>query len=238
MTVSRRTLIAGAIVVLAVIGAGAAYLLWPDRTPPTVAGPSTPSTDPGAVATGGTPAVTGESASGGGSQVAAATPSEPQPLREPVDNPILTVSGNISNTNAVTADGASVARFDLPMLEELGLTTINTTTNWTEGVVSFEGVLFSDLLDAVGASGTTVHAVAINDYAVDLEIAELRQYPVLLAFRRDGELMRVRDKGPIWVVYPRDDYPELMDEANNIKWIWQLDRIAVVDGQTGTAGQP
>jgi hypothetical protein len=29
------------------------------------------------------------------------------------------------------------------------------------------------------------------------------------------------------VVLPRDHHPELMDEANNAKWIWQLRAIDV-----------
>jgi len=38
----------------------------------------------------------------------------------------------------------------------------------------------------------------------------------------DGEPLSVRDKGPIWIVYPRDEFPELATPEVNSRWIWQL----------------
>lgn len=135
---------------------------------------------------------------------------------------VLTVSGNISKPNA---DG--VFEFDRAMLESLGMTTLTTTTEWTEGPVEFEGVLARDVLDAVGARGNEVLAVALNDYAVPLPVAELYRYPVMLALKMNGEYMTIRNKGPIWIVYPRDQFPELNNSFNNKKWVWQLRELQV-----------
>jgi hypothetical protein len=33
--------------------------------------------------------------------------------------------------------------------------------------------------------------------------------------------------GPIWIVYPRDDFPELQLETVNARWVWQLTEIEV-----------
>jgi hypothetical protein len=52
-------------------------------------------------------------------------------------------------------------------------------------------------------------------------------YDVILAVLRDGEVMSVRDKGPIWVIYPMDDYPELQDDVFNGRLVWQLKSISV-----------
>ena len=59
------------------------------------------------------------------------------------------------------------------------------------------------------AEGTAVHATALNDYAVTIPIDELRRYPVLLALKMNGQYLKIMDKGPIWIVYPRDQYREL-----------------------------
>lgn len=154
--------------------------------------------------------------------LAALGPATAGDLPLPTGQVILEVSGKIGRTNR-----NNDAIFDREMLEKIGFSTLRTTTTWTDGVVTFQGVPFSGLLDAVNAQGTRVSAVAVNDYAIELDAAELRRYPVLLAMRMNGQEMRVRDKGPIWVVYPRDDFPELASEDNNYKWIWQLKALKI-----------
>lgn len=143
-------------------------------------------------------------------------------LAKPKGAVILTVSGKISNTNA-----PGKAEFDRAMLDALGVTELNTSHSWGEGIAKFEGVVAAKLLDAVGARGTKIRAVAVNDYAIDLEVSELRKYPVMLALRMNGADLRLRDRGPIWIVYPRDTYPELKAETHNFKWIWQLKNLDI-----------
>jgi hypothetical protein len=135
---------------------------------------------------------------------------------------VLTVSGNIANANA-----GGAFKFDRAMLESLGVTTLKTTTVWTTGEVEFEGVLVRDVLNAAGAHGSEVVATALNDYVATLPLTELYRYPVMLAFKMNGEYMHVRDKGPIWIVYPRDQFPELQTSMTDKKWVWQLRELEV-----------
>lgn len=150
--------------------------------------------------------------------VAAQAGSLPQPKSEV----ILSITGKIANTN-----GPGRADFDREMLVALGMAEIKTTHSWADKATTFEGVPFAKVLEAVGASGTKLRAVAINNYAIELEAAELRKYPVILAMKADGQELRRRDRGPLWVVYPRDSFPELKDEKHNFKWIWQLRSLEV-----------
>lgn len=143
-------------------------------------------------------------------------------LDRPTGPVILTITGAITRVN----DGDR-AIFDRSMLEKLGKASFRTTTAWTDGVVEFEGVPVKALLDAVGIKGTRLRAVAINDYAIDLDAREFDTVPALLAMKMNGSELRVRDKGPIWIVFPRDDVPAFRAEANNYKWIWQLKTISV-----------
>jgi hypothetical protein len=145
-----------------------------------------------------------------------------QPLPEPTSRVILEVSGKIAKTNAPER-----ARFDLKALEALGITKVTTSTPWTEGKKVFEGVRLRDLLQAVGADGTTITPVALNDYKLDIPREDFDKYPVILAYRMDGEELRVRDKGPLWIVYPRDDFPELDNRLIRSRWVWQVKELMV-----------
>lgn len=85
----------------------------------------------------------------------------------------------------------------------------------------------SALLDLVGAEGETVQARALDGYNVDIPMADLRNYPVILAMKMDGKVMRVRSKGPLWIIYPVDQYEELQAESFSGRSIWQLTTLSV-----------
>jgi len=143
-------------------------------------------------------------------------------LDNPTGKVILTVSGNIGNTNS-----GDKALFDRDMLEALGVSELALETQWTEGRQVFNGVLGSKILDAVAASGDVIVARAINDYQVKIPLSDLRRYPVLFALRHNGKYMRVRDKGPIWIVYPRETFPEIDTGEIADRWVWQLSEIII-----------
>lgn len=151
-----------------------------------------------------------------------AAAADPAPLADPAGAVILEVDGAISVSNR---DGR--ARFDRSMLAELGRGEITTTTEWTDGRTDFAGVPLQAVLERVGASGTMLTVTALNDYSVEVPLADAAQFGVLLATEMNGRRLSVRDKGPIWVVYPRDDFEELNDVAYNERWVWQVARITV-----------
>lgn len=145
-----------------------------------------------------------------------------QPLGTPAGEVVLTVSGEIAVTNR---DGAAV--FDRAMLEAMGPETFTTSTSWTEGPQEFTGVLLRNLLDAVGATGGTLRASAVNDYAVDIPVSDAVDGGPIVAYLLGGEQMSVRDKGPLWLVYPYDSRREYRSEVIYSRSIWQLERIEV-----------
>ena len=90
------------------------------------------------------------------------------------------------------------------MIEALGWETITTVTPFTEGPQEFAGVPLSALAEATGAEGTVIEAVAINDYTAQIPAAHMAEHDVFLALDLNGEPMRVRDRGPVWIIYPSD----------------------------------
>ncbi len=137
---------------------------------------------------------------------------------------ILEISGAISAANS---NGAM--QYDRQMLESLELHEITTETPWTEGTTVFQGVLAQDLMNRIGADGNTVTAIALNDYSVDIPITDFADFGVILALRRDGAYMSVRDRGPIWVIYPWSDDTDLQNELYYSPSIWQLKALIVAD---------
>ena len=153
-----------------------------------------------------------------------AGPLAAQDLARPEGDVLLTVTGAIGVTN----DGDAAA-FDRAMLEELDPVTIETTTIWTDGVQTFTGVPLDRLMDVVGATGTSVDATAINDYSVAIPASDWVDGGPIVAFLNNGEPMSVRDKGPLWIVWPFDDNPAFQTETIYSRSIWQLDRIVVTE---------
>jgi len=148
-------------------------------------------------------------------------------LPQPSGPVILSVSGNIAKGNARDAQGRAVAHFDRDMLEKLGMVTVATHTPWHQELQRFEGIPGTALLDAVGAAGTELRAWAINDYVVRIPQDDLRMHGPILALRSNGQYLAVRDKGPVFLVYPYDSAPNLRSNVYYLRSIWQLRRIEI-----------
>lgn len=143
-------------------------------------------------------------------------------LPPPNGEVLLKVSGRIENTS----DG-EFAYFDRAMLESIGLWNVSTSTPWSNTPNRFEGVLARDLLRAVGAKGDRVTAKALNDYVIDIPMVDFLKYPVILAIKKDDNYLKIRDKGPIQIVYPRDSFAELNSPRYSQKWVWHLSELIV-----------
>jgi hypothetical protein len=144
-------------------------------------------------------------------------------LPMPKDKVILTISGKI----AVFNDG-NTAKFDRNMLEALGFSSFTTSTPWYDAPVTFTGVPMAKLMETVRASGDMVVAAALNDYETKIPISDFAEFGVLLALKRNGEYMPVREKGPLFIVYPYDSNSELKSQKYYGRSAWQLARLVVV----------
>ncbi len=143
-------------------------------------------------------------------------------LDAPKERPILAVSGKIAVKNA-----GETARFDMKMIEALPQHSFTTSTPWFDKPVKFTVPLLSDVLAAVKASGTTVSAVAINDYKVSIPMTDATKFKMILARQIDDKPIPVREKGPLFVVYPFDTSAELRTSTFYERSIWQLKALEV-----------
>ncbi|MEX0369971.1 MAG: oxidoreductase [Tateyamaria sp.] len=128
-----------------------------------------------------------------------------------------------------TAAQSEPTALSLADLDAMDQVSFSTSTIWTDGEVTFSGVPLAALLDAHNADGTAVEMVALNDYKVTMDLADLEDTAPIVATRMNGEVMSVRDKGPYWVVFPYDQDPKYQTETIYSLSIWQLNRLKVVD---------
>ncbi|WP_160000478.1 molybdopterin-dependent oxidoreductase [Roseomonas sp. 18066] len=155
-------------------------------------------------------------------------------LARPAAERAVPVMHGPADTDAVVLRIAGLIRrppqgereFTLAQLEALGLTSYRTVTPWDRGLRNFSGVPLARLLEAVECLGSFLDAEAINRYTTSIPVADA-QLGAFIATRLEGQPMRVRDRGPLWLLYPWSDRPELDRSLYHERAIWQLRHIAV-----------
>ena len=140
----------------------------------------------------------------------AAAPAFAGELAQPSGPVVLTIAGKIGKTNRPAFDAfeETIAYKDWPK------------------PFRFQGPRLKDLLAAVGATGSTISLLALDGYAVDVEVSELDRDDWILAIARDGAPLALGQRGPAWAVYARGDGqpPSHDDEA---RWGWAIFYIEV-----------
>jgi len=151
-----------------------------------------------------------------------ALPLSPVSAEQAPDGPVLVLAGDLPGQ----PPGTEIA-FDMAALQALPVARFATTTIWTEGEQQFAGVPLRALLDAYGINGGAVQVTAVNDYSVKIPVSEIREGEALLAYERNGAAMPLRDKGPLWLVYPYDAAESLRNEVIYSRSVWQVARLRI-----------
>lgn len=133
----------------------------------------------------------------------------------------LLISGKTS------AGAAKTSALSIEEFEKLApLTKIKTSTPW-HPVSTFSGISGADFIASTGLDGDVVLATAVNDYRVTIPLRDLTELGLLFATRLNGKRLTLREKGPIFVIYPFDDQPKLKSDLYYGRSIWQLKKITV-----------
>lgn len=146
----------------------------------------------------------------------AALPARAQAM--PAGQPVLQISGKVA------APGGSVL-LDMAALEGLPQHSFSTNTPWSKSPRKFTGPLLRDVLGLAGAQGTRLKASALNDYQVTIPVEDAQHENVIVALRIDGKPIPVRERGPLFVIYPFDSKPQLQSQRYYERSIWQLKSI-------------
>ncbi|WP_047514450.1 oxidoreductase [Vibrio harveyi] len=113
-------------------------------------------------------------------------------------------------------------------LESLPQTTYTTKLPWLETPAEFEGVKLSILLqNTFGQVPQRVEVRALNDYHSDLSREDILRYQPIVAYKQNHKYIKIRNKGPYWLIYSINKYPELDIAPYHSQMVWQINRISV-----------
>jgi len=139
-----------------------------------------------------------------------------------VDKPILTLRCSGSSQPPQT--------FSLEQLRQLPNKTITTSLPAGLGGLNkqhWTGVPLRTLAEQSRCGGGLLKILALNAYADTIPAQDLESYDPILAYARDGEAISVRDKGPLIVIYPFDDYPKLNTQVYFNRTVWLVYAIEI-----------
>lgn len=116
-------------------------------------------------------------------------------------------------------------------LDAMAQQTVDTATPYSHGEVRFSGPLLEDVLEKVMddeiEQGTPITLTALNDYTVHTTVDVLSKADAIIATRKDGIRLSIRDRGPFWLILPLSDRPELDNENYHRLLVWHLHQIRI-----------
>ena len=80
---------------------------------------------------------------------------------------------------------------------------------------------------AVGGAGESVLAVALDDFENEISVSDFENRDVLVAWSLNGRRMRVRDKVPLWIIYPKESGANSQSREARVKMVWQVRELRV-----------
>ncbi|WP_425497784.1 molybdopterin-dependent oxidoreductase [Paraburkholderia ultramafica] len=136
----------------------------------------------------------------------------------------LDVEGKIGKT---TDASHHTYHFTEAQLLALPAHSITTSTTWTPRS-TFTGPLLADILKTVGAYGTQVEFQTFDDYTYTVPVSDCDRYGVVVAYSMNGQRLKISNFGPLFLIYPRDAYPdELTGASGDSKFVWQIKALIV-----------
>lgn len=142
-------------------------------------------------------------------------------LPQPQGEILLTLTGKLRLTNQ-----GKHAVLDADLINQLEQHHITTQNPWFSGLNTFTGPKLTTLIQAVGAEqATSLRIHSINGFSAEIPVQDLTNYQLILAFKVNNQRLKVRELGPLFIVYPFDTYPNLQTEMYYNRSVWQINRI-------------
>ncbi|MGJ8589951.1 MAG: oxidoreductase [Yoonia sp.] len=148
--------------------------------------------------------------------------SQEAPVGQPGGNVLLQIDGDISVQN--DQDQLSL---DQTMLDALPQVEFATSTIWTQEIDIFSGPTLHSLIDFAGSGTGDVIASALNDYSITIPRSFIEKTAPIVASRINGRTFSIREKGPLWIIFPYDKSEHYRSELIYALSVWQLRRLTV-----------
>lgn len=121
-------------------------------------------------------------------------------------------------------DGKVLSQQELSLaaLDALPQASIETTTPWGTGLQRFTGPLLASIATMGGYNPHAVNVSALNDYRMTIPAKDWTENGALFSTRIDEKVIRVKDKGPFWIMYPIDSDPKFRQAYYKAHMVWQV----------------
>ncbi|QRY78519.1 molybdopterin-dependent oxidoreductase [Pseudomonas sp. PDNC002] len=137
-------------------------------------------------------------------------------------------AGRTVLTITLPGDAALERRYTLDELAALPHSTLRSPMPDERHIHEWLGVRLSTLLEGIDRDGAKrLRIEALNDYSALIPLSDLDAYEPILAYRRDGQSLGIAERGPLFVIYPMVDYPELRTQLYFNRTVWQVSRITL-----------
>ncbi|WP_339490634.1 oxidoreductase [Pseudomonas sp. EL_65y_Pfl2_R95] len=126
-------------------------------------------------------------------------------------------------------DGHSVS-LTLSELETMPKRMLTTLEPNEQEAVEWTGVDLNYLLTQLNISPesyTSLRLEALNSYSVIIPRQDIQQFRPIIAYLRNGKSMPVSEYGPLYLIYPFNEFPELNVQLYYNRSIWQLSKISL-----------
>lgn len=126
--------------------------------------------------------------------------------------------GNLSNSAPKSLDHTS--------LEPVSKSIYKVYDPYEKTIFEYEGILLDKFVKIYAKDDTmAIRFSATDGYMIVINRAEWESEPILLVIKRDGKLLRSREKGPARIVFPKYDQKNIDKLALFDKWIWMINKI-------------
>jgi hypothetical protein len=98
------------------------------------------------------------------------------------------------------------------------------SNKWIEKTTTYTGVKLSGILEKYKITNEWLRMTALDDYSIELPIVDADK-GAFIAYLIEGKQIEIRDKGPLWLLYPVNENRALDIDIYNNRSIWQLKAI-------------
>ena len=129
-------------------------------------------------------------------------------------------------TGLAEAGSGAPLQLDVATIDRVGLQSFSVDEPFVHQEMSFQGVDLGDLLRVIGVADEAgeLHLVALDDYIVDLDVAEVLTGGTMLATHTgDGSAIPIEEGGPTRIVFTDG----VAAERTENDWIWSLATVEV-----------
>lgn len=139
------------------------------------------------------------------------------------DDDTLLISGQIALTNS--EEGFSIT---LAEIKSMIGTTFVVNDPWM-GENFYQGIRLIDLLEYVGypEDADQIVLVCSDEKEFVVKVKDAENYPIMLAYATKGRDLPKNQGGPLKLVYPINQYPELEEIYPADNWAWYVVELRV-----------